>query len=213
MDVKNACVDWGRTDGAWIRSEDGISTDVPVSAHRSIIMLPVVVDGSFDMEASFTRHTRDNFVAVLLPVRPHGCSVIISGWDRLSSWIDGINGLAPEDMIKAPAGPYRREDGKLTNGQRYNLLAKVRQEGKQVSIEVLLDGQPYLSWSGDRESIKLWGYFSSGDSSRPGFAAIDCSVTFHTARFRLLSGTTSIIGKRGSATAAALDSDADDSQP
>ncbi len=214
VDVKNDCVDWGRTDGAWIRSEDGISTKVSPSAHRSIITFPVVIDGSFDMEASFTRHDGDNVVALLLPVRPHGCSVIISGWNGQGSWIDLINDFAPEDVFNAPPGPHVRKDGSLTNGHRYTVLVKVRQqEDKQVNIEVFLDGQPYLSWAGDRDAVKLWGYFSSGDPGRLGFAAIDCSVTFHTARLRLLSGMASIIGERPPQTATARDSDADDSQP
>ena len=193
--------------------EEGISTNVPPSAHRSLIMLPISVDGSFDLEASFTRHAGNDFVAVLLPVRPHGCSIIISGWNGRSSWIDGIKGLAPEDMLEVPVCQFRREDGSLTNGRRYSVLTQVRQEGKQVSIEVFLDGQPYLSWSGDGDSIRLWGYLSTGDSSRLGFAAIDCSVTFHTARFRLHSGRALLIGNRESETATVLGPDAEGSHP
>ena len=121
-------------------------------------------------------------VAILLPVGPQGCAVVLSERGGRLSGIDRIDG---RDVAHNPTG---RRPGTLVNGRRYTVLANVKQENNRVSIEILLDGKPYVQWSGRWTSLGIRSDMRLPDPRRPGLAAVDNRVTFHSARFRLLSG-------------------------
>ncbi len=191
--------DRGRSAEEWKRTEDGIIADVPEGAGVIRSMLPVVVEGSYELEVQFTRNRGNDFVAINLPVRPAGTALLLSEQDGELSGIDRIDG---RDIAHNPTGKL---PGTLVNGQRHTVLAKVNQDGDQVSIDIHLDGKPYIQWSGRGASLGIRGELRLPDQRRPGLATIDNRVTFHSARFRLLSGEATL-------TAEAI-TDGNDSKP
>ncbi len=186
LDPDTARFDRGRAADEWKRTEDALVADVRQSGGTVSTMLPVIVEGSYQLEVQFTRSEGTDMVAVLLPGGPQGSALVLSDRGGKLSGIDRIDGrdLADNRTCRRP--------GTLQNGRRYTVLVEVKQEGDLAGVAVLIDGKPYIEWSGRRTSLGIRSDMRLPDPRRPGLAAADNCVTFHSARLRLLSGTATL---------------------
>ena len=171
-------------EGQWQKAGDDLKVGTGANAR---MMLPVTVEGSYDLQLEFTRTRGSDAVAVVLPVGSRGCVVLLSAARGKASRLETIAGK-PADK-----SPSARKPGKLNNDQRYILLVRVRIEGEAAAIEVLLNGSPYLRALGRRNSLAVSRPWQLPQSNRPALGANASAVTFHTARLRVAGGSASLL--------------------
>ena len=171
-----------RVTGEWTRDEDEVTTT------GGKILMPVVLEGEYDLTVSFTRLEGDNTIAVVLPIGERRCIVVLSGWNGQTSGIESIDGK------EAHSNPTTKHPSVLINGRRYTLVAKVRRhQGQTASVEVLLDKAVLASWQGKESSLDLRGEWQLPQIRRFALSTID-ATTFHSAKLQMVSGDVSWIG-------------------
>jgi len=171
-----------RVEGDWKRDADTITG---WSKHAARILLPVVVEGSYDLKVDFTRTAGDDHVAITFPVQMRRCCLLFSAWHGEVSGLDGIDGRNARDY------PANKRPGTLVSGQRYSVVVSVRPEGDSGRIEVALDGQPYIQWAGRLDSLRFRENVFS-ELRQPRFGCYDAQVVLHAAELRLISGRASL---------------------
>jgi hypothetical protein len=176
-----------RVAGKWNRDNGDLSVE-PWDQAR--IMLPVDVEGSYDLFVEFTRRQGDDKISVGLPVGSAQCRVSLSGWGGDARGIEQIEGQGAENNKST------RQPGTLENDRRYRLLVQVRldSENTEARINVSLDGQAaYLEWSGPQASLSLSKLWSLPHPDRPALGGNQAAVTFHAAKMRLFEGTATLV--------------------
>jgi hypothetical protein len=173
--------------GNWSRNGQEITVEPGICSR---VVVPVTVSGSYDFEVDFTRTSGGDCICTLFPVGSHSCRAILSGWDGRASGLDLINGHLAND----PGNLIAVRPGNLENGRRYRLLVSARVDSEDhASVDVLLDGKPYLPrWAGDPAALVVSADFSIPNSSGLGLSAWQCGVTFHSARLKMISGSASL---------------------
>jgi len=177
--LKGVDLDWDSAKGSWKRSAGAVLAE-PEESSR--LLLPVVVEGGYDLEVKFTRTTGNGDVQVFLPANSAVCHLALSAYDERLHALAEIDGQFPKD------NPTVRRPGTLTNGRQYTVLAAVRPQDDSVTISISLDGEPLIEWSGKQSSLSTRGAWYWPVPNQPGLGAYRSTVTFHSARLRLVSG-------------------------
>jgi hypothetical protein len=168
--------------GNWVRSGDEISSE---AKRYCRIRLSVAIDGSYDLAAEFTRTDGTSDVNTIIPVGSQRCIVMLSASDGKASGIEQIDGHGITDS----RNPTGTQPGTLENGHRYKLLIGVRLlKDEMASVDVSLDGKPYLRWQGKLASLSIPERWSLPNPRQPGLGAWKSRVTFHSVRLRMLAG-------------------------
>ena len=162
--------------GKWTKLDGQIvSSETPYAR----VQLPAAPRGSYQLEAQFTRVSGD-CVALMLPVHSTGVLLVVSGWKGRVSGLAFIHGK-DADRNKTT------RDGKLSNGEKHTLLARVLLRDKDhVRIAVALDGKAYLDWEGPRSDLtpdRQWGLRRAGSV---GIGAYNAVVVFHHCQLQML---------------------------
>ncbi len=145
------------------------------------LMLPVKIDGDYDLLLRFTRYAGSDTLYVILPVESHFCAVVLSSWAGGWSALELVDG----QESKNNNNPTLRQPSTLTNGREYTLLVKVRQQNQMVAIEALLDNSLLFHWEGKPSSLSFLGDRNLPEPQRIGLGANDSQVTFHSAKLPL----------------------------
>lgn len=170
-----------RVTGTWqvAKNKKMIATDGKVMCSR--IMLPVKVKGGYDLSLKFTRQAGTEAVCISIPVETSWCTVAFSSWaEGNNHGIEFIDGRCSNVTTVRP--------GTLINGHRYSALISVRLKGKEVSIEVYLDGKPLCQWSGNCSSLSGRDLWATPDAKRPSLGAAGVPVIFEAVTIRAVSG-------------------------
>ncbi len=179
LDSVDISKDW--VSGQWQRKGEDV---VCLRDHWSKMMLPVTVSGDYDLEVEFTRAEGADSAAIVFPVGWRACNVVFGA---------GAHGLENIDGKSALYSPIRTELNGIKVGQRYRATVRVRlQEIRSAQVEILLDGEPCLSWSGSQDSLTPYESWNPPNWARPTIGAFD-HVIFHRAALRLESGKASWI--------------------
>jgi len=170
--------------GPWTRDGEDIKTSraSPSYSTDSLCMLPVQVEGNYDMQMEFTRTSGDNTVFMVLPVGIQQVAVALSYRHGEACGLNLIGGRA------ANANPSTVKPGMLKNGKKYLVQATVQLQRNIANIRVSVDGKRLFQWKGLQS---LCGVASSSrirDLHRPGLGACDSEVTFHSAKIRVTAG-------------------------
>ena len=177
--LKGVDLDWDCAKGSWERAADAIRAE-PEEFSR--LLLPVVVEGGYDLEVKFTRTTGNGDVQVFLPATSAVCHLALSAYDGR------LHALADIDGQFEKANPTIRRPAALTNGRQYTVLAAVRPKDGSVAISISLDGKPLIDWTGKQSSLSARGAWYWPVPNQPGLGAHKSTVTFHSARLRLVYG-------------------------
>lgn len=148
--------------------------------------LPAIVDGDYDAEFSFIRHSGTEAVGVYFPVGGHNLHLGFGGANEKTASISSIGG---KNYSKSPLS---REPSPVENGVPHRIAIRVRHHGERASFEVDWDDEKkYFQWSGPISD--LWNREAHGWrlSTVQHFALWSYSshVTFNTARVRAVTGS------------------------
>ncbi|MGA2031011.1 MAG: hypothetical protein ABSG68_02040 [Thermoguttaceae bacterium] len=166
--------------GSWFRVADGIST-LPADSTR--LMFPIVVRGDYDLKLEFTRTAGDDCVTVNLPVGQQDCCLLLSGWHGEASGLEAIDGKGANENVST-----RRGGDGLANERRHTLLARVRPSQDPATIDVVLDGEPYIHWDRTQGALSTSRVWSLPQPNLLGLGGCQVGLTVHAVRLSVVAG-------------------------
>jgi len=183
-------VDFGRdrVEGKWKRMRDKLLV-TPSGCAR--MMLPVKVEGEYDLEVAFSRTAGNGPVAIILPVGPRLCQFVLDDYSGHKSGIDLIGG---ENRSENSTG---KSTDKLASKKVYTMLLSVRSQGETAGVEVSLEGEQILRWAGKRSLLSVPLKWMLPEFNRPALAALENTTVFESARLRVVSGQASPVPRDG----------------
>ncbi len=165
------------------------ANEITVAPQRNAIApLPVRVQGSYELEVEVTRRSGKESVMLFLPVGLCRCNLIVGGFPT-----GKVSGLERVGGKGANSNSSTRMSDKFVTGRRHTVLARVRVCGDVAAIEVLLDGEPHLTWAGSTTALRCKPTWALAELGRAGIGAYNVPVTFHSARIRSVSGGTVLL--------------------
>ena len=171
--------------GEWEMTKTGLRCK-PLPFAR--IGVPVLIRGSYDMQVKFTRLGGSESVNIMLPVAQRHAACIMDGYERKgsASGLETIAGKLAIDNPTAVAG------GKLTTGKLHTADTRVRAKGANVEVEVDLDGQSLIRWSGSMFQF-TGSAWRLQDTLRPGFGGFNTAIEVRSATLKLLDGEAELL--------------------
>jgi clan AA aspartic protease (TIGR02281 family) len=170
----------GVTQDHWKR--DGSAIVSPVATNITRLLLPFTTQGSYEIEVEFNRldePTTPGGASITVPVGNVACQVALG--EKLGTLV----GFAKIDGKFAGLGPAKVTRPNLVlHGQPHTALVKVQLDGDAVVIDLTLDGNQILSWSGKQSSLSPGLY----DPQSFSLNAWQAQVRYSKARIRSLSG-------------------------
>jgi hypothetical protein len=182
--------------GTWVREGDKISSAATTGSDR--ISIPVMPQGNYDMQVTFTRETGVNNVAIIFPAGISHAALVLGGWNgNETSGLHAIDGKAPN------ANPTGVPHSPLVNGTPYTADLHVRLQGADVDVTVELNGKPFLKWHGAQSAFTGAQAWTLPNSAMPGLGAANARTTFSSARIHMVSGKLVPLVTSGAAVAPA----------
>jgi len=172
--------------GRWLPTPAGLAV---ASGPANRLMLPVEIQGDYDLEVAFTRTAGDDMIGLVLPVASTSCLTFVSGWSGRFRGIELVNGQGGNN------NEATRRPGTVVDRQRYTLLVSVRTDGTNARIDGRVNGQPSISWSGPVASLMAPGGWGIPQANRPALGANQSTMVFHSARLRLITGNAKLLRK------------------
>jgi hypothetical protein len=174
--------------GKWTRDAANVSCSPGSSVQ---LKLPAAPSVSYDFEVEFTRTASDGDVMTFFTVGQRMVMLVLCAHHGAVSGLQEIDGL----LAEAAGNPTSKRSGErgeaanaaaLETGHRYRLLMRVRiLSGGRGSVDVSLDGQPYLPhWVGSLDSLALPSSWAQSTPHQLALGAFENNTTFHAARFR-----------------------------
>jgi hypothetical protein len=164
--------------GKWDVQDDGLHVAATPGSHCAVI--PVVPEGAYELRVKFTRNVGQNTVFVVLRVGP---SSIAMRLDR--------GGARLADLHNKQGGG-NASSGTPDLNRPYTLQFKVCPDERDSTIDVKLDGKPYLSWRGSWADLSL--YPEEGPIGKSlGVGTQFADVTFQTVELRMITGKATLL--------------------
>jgi len=156
--------------------EDGALTVEGVLYGIGGVMVPLVLEGSYELRASFSIvGAKGGGALLLLPVGQTNAALHLSTVCEL--WIRPQAAAWVQKPVQSLPRPLRSE-------QRHVLEVRVQPRGKLVRITVALNGTLCLRWQGPCAALGRW----CPDHRCPLLGTHERKVTYHSADVRMLSG-------------------------
>lgn len=144
--------------------------------------LPAIIDGDYELEAEFTRHSGYEAIVVAFPVGIHNVQFEVSSFGGKSSFIAFVKGKIYGEQNPCPVAP----------DERHRILIRVKVNGEKASIKVDWDEkQDYIVWEGPHSTltnVSGSGGWKFTTVRHPWIGSYESRVTFHQVRVRMLSG-------------------------
>jgi hypothetical protein len=168
--------------GDWKSADGAISTPGAIGK-PSFLLLPVTIKGGYDLAVEFTRLRGVGFIGFVLPVGATQCDIELSAYSGYCSGIQAINGIAVQSNI------ISRRPGTLSNGQKHSVVISVRLKDATASITAVLDGRPYVGWTGNQSSLTslLNPVCDLQNPQCPKIGSSRDPAVFHSIKMKMLS--------------------------
>ncbi len=167
--------------GKWERRGGGVAS-VGEAPGESRFVVPMAIRGNYELQVTFVRTSGSDMVGLVVPVGP--TSVLVA----LSALYGKVSGLSRINDKGSNENETTVRPGNLENGRLYALAVKVALEADNVSIDVQLDGRPYINWKGAVGALTPSPSWRIPAAGAIGVGASNCKVEFRSARLRMLSG-------------------------
>ncbi len=165
--------------GAWKYDQSGLTATCEYAKH-AVLALAYAPSGSYELQVEFTRHEGRDDIYVFLPIGATACRLNLSALHGQVSGISRIDGPDSDDN-----GPSRRP-GTVRNGHRYTMVVTILLRDESAGIDVTLDGEPYIRWTGKQGSISPPADWRLPDKKHVGIGIWNTRVTFHNVRVRTI---------------------------
>jgi hypothetical protein len=163
--------------GEWTRSGNSVRC---AAGENSRIVIPVHVNGTYEIECEFCRHTGNDVVLLMLPVGNTRCGVAID------AEIGKVHGMSTNDG----APTVVQTDGPMRNGVRHRLSVLVTAEDAVVGVRARLNGDLLFDWSGSSENLVLHANDTLPDIRMIGLMVWNSEVEVTSLTMRLRQGGT-----------------------
>jgi len=175
-------VDRDDVNGRWQRVPNGI---VPMVAKNSLIALPIVINGSYDLEVTFSRREGKRGTSITFPIGPRACTLVVASYERDLVGLDTVDGQPALDNRTSRRMP-------LAKGRAHVATIQVRLQEETAEVRAFVNGVAATAWSAKYASFDAAGAWRVPDPRRPGLGSWGNTV-YHGVRLRLISGKASFV--------------------
>jgi tetratricopeptide (TPR) repeat protein len=169
--------------GAWQRQGTSL-VGVGEPGRDSLISMPMVIDGSYELQITMNRTGGNDLIGCILPVGSSSVGFCLGFFSERGSGLFPINGTYPHD----PANPACVQPGPLQNNREYAVQFKVTVSKDQGKIEVFIDGKPFVSWAGPQSALSVWPSWQQSPARRISLGCRGSTAVFSVVRLNMLSG-------------------------
>lgn len=161
------------TRGMWRRQGAVVSS----SAIASALMLPVAIQGDYELEVQFSYITGPpHGLTLVLPVGSRACNVFLPYIGR-------------KDVLNAVNGqPFVASVPQLETGRPITARIRVTTQNARKQIMVAVNGGPYFQWEGSEDSLSCSAFGRLPRMNQPGLINFHEQFAVHGIRFQLLEG-------------------------
>jgi len=160
--------------GKWEFRKEGLRVAPDVGDQK--VVVPVVPEGSYELQVIFTRALGERRILVHLPVGPTAVNL------RVGMKGGGLEKVTPEVKASWDTSQLNRP---------YTLHVTVVAQLEKTSLEVKVDGKSYLKWQGP------WTSLTPGWDELPlktlALGADFSDVTFRSMQLRMISGKATLL--------------------
>jgi hypothetical protein len=161
----------------WKRVDQALSA---APAAPAGIVVPVKVQGDYEVELKFRRTSGDDMVGLTLPIATGHVSLNLGGYRGQASGLEFVDGK--RCTLNATKVPIV-----LQNDRSYVALAKVIVRGQEAEISVKLDGRPVINYKGPVASLAMPKWFAVAPKAFC-LLAWESGAIFESLRVKMLSG-------------------------
>ena len=167
--------------GQWKRTNDAIAGTGAMMA-RTRLMLPVAIDGSYDLQIVFAPINRFDQVVVAIPLGSHGCAIYVG-----NTYV-GIYAQQPGAVGNA-ARMVDSQSFRANNLPRHVLGISVRLDGDTVKLAVAEDGVMILTRACQKDSLDVPTIYAMPSPGHPGLGTTQTdTAVFGAVTLRMVSG-------------------------
>ena len=154
---------------------------------QSLLAMPVRVQGSYELEVSFTRTSGENTVILNFPVGAGGATLHLSELQGQKSYLRDVWCRGVFDTTTAGKGP-------LVSGKVHVLRVTVWLGGPDARVEAEVDGEPRIKpWAGPQRALCPPAFYRLPPGLSLGLGAHNAPVVFHSVKLRLFEGEASVV--------------------
>jgi hypothetical protein len=169
--------------GQWKRAAQGIAGTGAMAHTR--LMLPVVIDGSYDLQIAYAPVNRFDQVIVILPIGSRGCAIYV-GTTTVGIYAKQEGAFA--GGFRTVTSQFFRANGR----PQHVLLISVRLEGDTVKLAVAEDGVMLLNYACLKDSLDVPAIYALPSPGHPGLGAMQTDTAiFGAVTLRMVSGKAS----------------------
>ncbi|HEX4000949.1 MAG TPA: serine/threonine-protein kinase [Pirellulales bacterium] len=185
--------DWNVANGVLIGA--AIADAKAAQEARDRLVIPVEPRGSYRLTARFTRSKcgPNKSVGFVLPVGRGRTMLVFDHHVRGAAGLDQVDGNGVGDSSNPNV--TTKKPGTLEDNHAYDLEAIVRIAGNNASIEVRLDGRPYLSWKGAQSSLNMFAGWDVPNGRGLGIAKGSAELSIEKLRLTMLDGMAEMIDR------------------
>jgi hypothetical protein len=169
--------------GQWKRANEAIAGTGAMPHTR--LMLPVAIEGSYDLQVAYALTNRFDRVIVIVPIGSHGCAIYaaytsVGIYAQQQGPFAGAVRTVTSQPFRANALP------------RHVLGISVRLDGDNATLGVAVDGVPELRWPCPKDSLDVPTIYAMPSPGHPGLGTEQTETpVFGGAMLRLVSGKAS----------------------
>ncbi len=164
----------GVTRGRWMQQGNEIASN---SDSTCSLLLPVIVQGSYELETTFTTK-RENGVGLVLPVA-HRSVALIKDYRNPSLSLHNVT-------VAGSTSPAQVQLGILQPGVKQTLRVVVTINGEDVKISSHVNNLPPVDWSGKVADLSIPANYAPSAMMQPCLITTRTETLFHTARIKPL---------------------------
>ena len=141
--------------GGWTMENGALERDTSQSDQEAYLVLPTELPDEYLLHATLVPIDASESTSIVLPVGERRVELALGGWpDKKGGPFSGL-------MFIDNAGPSSNPTGVpshgLKAGVRYQLECHVSTEGDEAFIDVELNDEKLISWSGKQSSLSIYG--------------------------------------------------------
>jgi hypothetical protein len=161
--------------GTWQRQGADLALTAPADCAR--VMVPLAISGSYELQARVVRTSGNGQATFILPLKSTQFEMAC-GHAGGKSFLCRIKGGGGDVGAPWP----------IENGREFEVQVRVLQGDGKVSINVAMDGKPFVAWQGPESQVSLNGGWELPQKNCVGLGVYSSVAVFKSVRLRMLSG-------------------------